>query len=85
MLDGARLIGTGLQGFASHWTRVSPIRQDAADFVQGTVQDGQRAAATAAGESSGRPHPALAEPQQPVRFFRGAGRILPVYELAGGG
>eukprot|EP00075_Anas_platyrhynchos_P019132 XP_027308385.1 uncharacterized protein LOC113842903 [Anas platyrhynchos] len=59
-------------------------RQDAALLVprQGRVPLGQDGPADGGRRAQ---HAALAEPEQPVRLLRGAGRVLPLHELAGGG
>lgn len=88
MLKGAPGIGSrllhGEQGICSYLLRTLLIRQDAANLVQGSIQDGQGAEATA-GEGSRAPYRALPEPQQSVCLLRGTSWILPMYELSGGG
>lgn len=59
-------------------------RQDAALLVprQGRVPLGQDGPADGGRRAQ---HAAVAEPEQPLRLLRGAGGVLPLHELAGGG
>lgn len=64
-----------------------PSRQDASYLVpreeRGFVQDGP--AGLGGRRRRGALHAALPEPEQPLRLLRGAGRLLSLHELAGGG
>ena len=64
-----------------------PSRQDAAYLVPREkrvfVQDGP--AGLGGRRRRGALHAALPEPEQPLRLLRGAGRLLPLHELAGRG